>query len=1235
VSAGLGDGVFMTLFLTLVCGVLIIVLFTQVSGVRKGGRAHERALKDLFQRIELLEELAASEPAPARAQAAARTSVAAAVAPPPETTAPVAPPPAAEPRPVTPPSGTPVPYSRPTYRPAPPSEQAVAPVRPEAPRAPAPEQPVREPVAAGPVAGPVAPKPPAGPTLGDRIAAQLRIGWDQWIAQNLLAVAGGIFVLLGASFFVAVAISNGWLTPWRQVVAALTGGALLLAAGWRAWPADASRRASHILSQSLVGTGAGVMLLAVVAGARIYDQPLYPSWVGLVGAGAISALVVAIAVRWNAQVTAGLGITTAIAAPLLVDAPPTTATIAFLLLALAGSAIVIALRGWPWLLQVAIIASLPQPALWAIDDRLAGDQQPMAVAVAILVAWWALLALPALLFEVRAASTRLRMPTSSALFQVAGLAVLFGRLEFGSVHATGFEVLLCVLAACHLVAGGVMLRVRPASRPGAVFVWSIGAALAAGAGAVLLGGAAQPAFWAVETLAMLWLYVRFDDRQAGVTAALLGVLTLGWSISLAPPEALAHPLGEFASGVLVTGVLAFVAVVVLCIGSALLLRGVRRAAIAFAAAAWVALLYLVAVATVGLAAPAGGGVDQRAQLFVTGAWALLATAGVVASLRVPQRYRLGVGIAAELSLWAIAVKAFAIDSLALGLHEQRLLWVLAVCAGLAAVLAAVERWMPAGRSPLPLATPFACLLVLSGLTQPGFDAYRAGTPHLLATSGVLALAIAAGIVALWRFAGRLRADALVAVVVLVVEAVALAMVTLVTPHLGETSENALRAVSVGPLAIGLALLGGAMLVRRLPVELRQRAVHCMVGVLALAGVLTVGTTAAYGATGGAIVVAVFWLVAAAALSLSLRRRPADELLLAAAAVAVGLCAFALVTTAPPRALAFGAEHGWWALAAAAIAAAAAAIATVCAPRALRATAFPAALAVALYGGSVLIVTALTPTSHHVSHVAQLALSVGWVLAGVALLGAGIFRTSQLTLVLRACGTAVVGVAAALMLVDTAAFGVTRGALAVAAVWLAATAALGYAVRRRPDDQLLLGSAVVAVGACAFTLVATAPPDALAYGAEHGWWALAAAVMAAAAAGIAALCAPLAWRTFAIPAALFVALYGVSVLVVTALTPDSGHTTQVAQLALSVVWTLWGVALLAGGVLRASTLGVILRRGGIALAGIAAAKVLIVDTARFDTAHRAGVFLALGLILLAGAWAYAKLTKKLEPEPAGA
>ena len=126
-----------------------------------------------------------------------------------------------------------------------------------------------------------------------------------------------------------------------------------------------------------------------------------------------------------------------------------------------------------------------------------------------------------------------------------------------------------------------------------------------------------------------------------------------------------------------------------------------------------------------------------------------------------------------------------------------------------------------------------------------------------------------------------------------------------------------------------------------------------------------------------------------------------------------------------------------------------------------------------------------------------------------------------------------------------------------------------------------------------------------------------------------------WRIAAVCAAILVALYGVSVLVVTALTPDGDHVTQVAQLALSVVWTIWGVSLLAAASSAPRRSGIVLRRGGIALTGIAAAKVLLVDTARFDTAHRAGVFLALGLILLAGAWAYSRLTKKFEPETAPA
>ncbi len=111
-----------------------------------------------------------------------------------------------------------------------------------------------------------------------------------------------------------------------------------------------------------------------------------------------------------------------------------------------------------------------------------------------------------------------------------------------------------------------------------------------------------------------------------------------------------------------------------------------------------------------------------------------------------------------------------------------------------------------------------------------------------------------------------------------------------------------------------------------------------------------------------------------------------------------------MTTAPPRAFAYGAAHGWWALAAAAIAAAAAAFADRSASPSPSAPS-PSSwrLAVALYGVSVLDRhgphPALASTS---SHVAQLALSVAWTLCGRRPCWApGSYRATHLTLVLRA------------------------------------------------------------------------------------------------------------------------------------------------------------------------------------------------------------------------------------------
>src|SRR5512141_1382643 len=92
----------MTLFLTLVCGVLIIVLFAQASGTRRLVEEHHKTLRDLLGRIQALEgwqslellarSATAPAPAPATSPAPAAESDAALAARAAEWVAPVTPP---------------------------------------------------------------------------------------------------------------------------------------------------------------------------------------------------------------------------------------------------------------------------------------------------------------------------------------------------------------------------------------------------------------------------------------------------------------------------------------------------------------------------------------------------------------------------------------------------------------------------------------------------------------------------------------------------------------------------------------------------------------------------------------------------------------------------------------------------------------------------------------------------------------------------------------------------------------------------------------------------------------------------------------------------------------------------------------------------------------------------------------------------------------------------------------
>lgn len=112
---------------------------------------------------------------------------------------------------------------------------------------------------------------------------------------------------------------------------------------------------------------------------------------------------------------------------------------------------------------------------------------------------------------------------------------------------------------------------------------------------------------------------------------------------------------------------------------------------------------------------------------------------------------------------------------------------------------------------------------------------------------------------------------------------------------------------------------------------------------------------------------------------------------------------------------------------------------------------------------------------------------------------------------------------------------------------------------------------------------------------------------------------------------FTALWLASVEVVSAFAPGVAGTLaadlgrQAGQMALSTLWALAGVGALLVGLRRDVRP---LRLAALALLGVTVGKVFLIDLATLDSVYRVGSFIALGLLLLAGAFGY----QRLRPRP---
>ncbi|HUG13451.1 MAG TPA: DUF2339 domain-containing protein, partial [Thermomicrobiales bacterium] len=381
-------------------------------------------------------------------------------------------------------------------------------VQPQPVREPPPrEQPVSAPAVAQP-AGPDAPpvERPVGQPATEPLDWETRAypvsdrRWsgadlEELLSGRVLALVGGLAILVGAVFFLSLAFSRDWIGPGGRVLIGVAASAVMLGGG--AWFFE---RRERVFGHVLLAVGLAVMSLSLFAATNFYD--LVAIEVGLLGAMASAAIAAVVAIRSRSQVVAGYGLVAVLAAPPVLGADPSLSVIAFIAVALVATAAISLYHSWSWLPMGAFLLTAPQ-----LGDWLAGDA-PIAWGLVALGGFWLIHAVAAGGEEFRLRTNDLRptsatLLTANAVFAVwAGFTVLDGERE-------GWRGLfLVVLGIAHVGLATFFLRREGERHPFGLLAAGSGIAALSVAVPVQLGGEVVPMIWAAEAVALTWVYAR-------------------------------------------------------------------------------------------------------------------------------------------------------------------------------------------------------------------------------------------------------------------------------------------------------------------------------------------------------------------------------------------------------------------------------------------------------------------------------------------------------------------------------------------------------------------------------------------------------------------------------------------------------------------------------------------------------------------------------------------------------
>jgi uncharacterized membrane protein len=347
---------------------------------------------------------------------------------------------------------------------------------------------------------------------------------EDLIGGRVLAWIGGAALLLGVAFFLAIAVSRGWLGEGARCGLAAAGalGLLALAARLR----ERGGRQEAVVAAAGAAIGALDVDLAVAS--RAYG--LLPALPATLVALAVGAVATVLAVRWRSPVVGALGILGGLTAPVLAGAPSNGGTIALLLAAAAAAAGVLVWQRWDWLAIGGFAVTALQVGAW-----LAHVPAPGAVLAALAVLG-VLVTVQAVGLELRTAAPKVRPVGAFLLAADAVLLAAAGTWALQRGHHGGLaDLWLGVLAAAHIGVGLCSGRSARVSAELRLLALGLGVVLADIAVAATFDGVALPIAYAAGALGFAAVSRLLPRRAVDELAAHAG---LGAHILLAAAHVL-------------------------------------------------------------------------------------------------------------------------------------------------------------------------------------------------------------------------------------------------------------------------------------------------------------------------------------------------------------------------------------------------------------------------------------------------------------------------------------------------------------------------------------------------------------------------------------------------------------------------------------------------------------------------------------------------------------------------